>query len=165
MLPGTKTGTLVIRKGAARSGDVGRGCCCCCWGGEEMLLRKMDASFFQVEGCDSFFGTNIAIIRLEEAAEEESETEEEEHRVTEGLREGVADPVPTLRGCAASSDRLPGDGEGEGLLEMEGDLAPLELSRGDQLLIPPHRRHRLLATDPDPGTVWLALFWQGPLPR
>lgn len=54
--------------------------------------------------------------------------------------------------------------QGSALLEMEGDRAPLELSRGDQLLIPPHRRHRLLATDPDPGTVWLALFWQEPLP-
>jgi cupin 2 domain-containing protein len=31
---------------------------------------------------------------------------------------------------------------------------------GDSLLIPPHRRHQLLATDPDPGTVWLALFWR-----
>jgi cupin 2 domain-containing protein len=25
-------------------------------------------------------------------------------------------------------------------------------------LITPHRRHRVVATDPDPGTLWLALF-------
>jgi cupin 2 domain-containing protein len=26
-------------------------------------------------------------------------------------------------------------------------------------MIAPHRRHRVTATDPNPGTVWLALFW------
>lgn len=36
----------------------------------------------------------------------------------------------------------------------------LELCRGDALLIPAHRRHRLEATDSDPGCVWLALFWR-----
>ncbi|MGL6134609.1 MAG: Nif11 domain/cupin domain-containing protein [Prochlorococcaceae cyanobacterium] len=35
----------------------------------------------------------------------------------------------------------------------------LELCRGDALLIPAHRRHRLVATDGEPGCVWLALFW------
>jgi len=33
------------------------------------------------------------------------------------------------------------------------------LRQGDQLLIEPHRRHRVVATDPAPGTLWLALFW------
>ncbi|MEX1317387.1 MAG: Nif11 domain/cupin domain-containing protein [Synechococcaceae cyanobacterium] len=36
-----------------------------------------------------------------------------------------------------------------------------ELCRGDALLIPAHRRHRVEATDSDPGCVWLALFWRG----
>ena len=36
---------------------------------------------------------------------------------------------------------------------------PRALSRGDQLLIAAGRRHRVEATDPAPGTVWLALFW------
>lgn len=36
----------------------------------------------------------------------------------------------------------------------------LELCRGDALLIPAHRRHRLEATDGEPGCVWLALFWR-----
>lgn len=35
-----------------------------------------------------------------------------------------------------------------------------ELCRGDSLLIPAHQRHRVTATDPAPGSVWLALFWQ-----
>ncbi len=35
-----------------------------------------------------------------------------------------------------------------------------ELCRGDTLLIPAHRRHRVEATDGEPGSVWLALFWR-----
>ena len=51
--------------------------------------------------------------------------------------------------------------QGSALLELEGEPQPTALSRGDQLLIPAHRRHRVLTTDSDPGTVWLALFWSG----
>jgi cupin 2 domain-containing protein len=36
----------------------------------------------------------------------------------------------------------------------------ISLQRGDSLLIPAGRRHRVLATDPPPGTIWLALFWR-----
>ena len=50
--------------------------------------------------------------------------------------------------------------QGSALLELDGEEVPVELCRGDSLLIPAHRRHRLLATDPAPGTVWLALFWR-----
>ena len=50
--------------------------------------------------------------------------------------------------------------QGSALLELEGEKVPVELCRGESLLIPAHRRHRLLATDPAPGTVWLALFWR-----
>jgi cupin 2 domain-containing protein len=50
--------------------------------------------------------------------------------------------------------------QGSALLELEGETGPLELCRGDSLLLPARRRHRLLATDPAPGTVWLALFWR-----
>jgi cupin 2 domain-containing protein len=41
------------------------------------------------------------------------------------------------------------------------DAGPISLSRGDSLLIPAGRRHRVEETDPAPGTVWLALFWGG----
>ena len=50
--------------------------------------------------------------------------------------------------------------QGSALLELEGEKVPVELCRGDSLLIAAHQRHRLLATDPAPGTVWLALFWR-----
>ena len=50
--------------------------------------------------------------------------------------------------------------QGSALLELDGETGPLELCRGDSLLLTAHRRHRLLATDPAPGTVWLALFWR-----
>jgi cupin 2 domain-containing protein len=39
------------------------------------------------------------------------------------------------------------------------DAGPMALSRGDSLLIPAGRRHRVEETDPAPGTIWLALFW------
>jgi cupin 2 domain-containing protein len=50
--------------------------------------------------------------------------------------------------------------QGSALLQFADEPAPRSLSRGDVLLIPPHRRHRVVATDPAPGSVWLALFWQ-----
>ena len=50
--------------------------------------------------------------------------------------------------------------QGSALLELDGETVPVEICRGDSLLIPAHQRHRLLATDPAPGTVWLALFWR-----
>ncbi|NDH40706.1 MAG: ATP-dependent protease subunit HslV [Gammaproteobacteria bacterium] len=37
--------------------------------------------------------------------------------------------------------------------------AMLIVTDGDSLLISPHRRHRVVTTDPHPGTLWLALFW------
>lgn len=50
--------------------------------------------------------------------------------------------------------------QGSALLQFEDEAQPRSLSRGEALLITPHRRHRLVATDPAPGTVWLALFWR-----
>ena len=49
----------------------------------------------------------------------------------------------------------------QGTAELEFDDPPgtITLNRGDSLLISPRRRHRVVATDPSPGTVWLALFW------
>jgi cupin 2 domain-containing protein len=48
---------------------------------------------------------------------------------------------------------------GSAQLQFEDELQPRDLCAGDSLLISPHRRHRVVATDPDPGTLWLALFW------
>jgi cupin 2 domain-containing protein len=39
--------------------------------------------------------------------------------------------------------------------ECARDLGP-----GDTLMINAGRRHRVVATDPAPGTIWLALFWR-----
>lgn len=49
--------------------------------------------------------------------------------------------------------------QGSARLQFADEDQPRNLSRGDALLIEPHRRHRVVATDPAPGTVWLALFW------
>jgi cupin 2 domain-containing protein len=49
---------------------------------------------------------------------------------------------------------------GSARLRFEDETDARDLCVGDSLLIAPHRRHRLLATDPDPGTLWLALFWR-----
>jgi len=49
--------------------------------------------------------------------------------------------------------------QGSAQLQLEDEPTPRLLNRGDGLLIEARRRHRLLATDPDPGTIWLALFW------
>lgn len=48
--------------------------------------------------------------------------------------------------------------EGAGRLLFEDGRA-LELRRGDYVEIPAHVRHRVVWTDPDRPTVWLAVFW------
>jgi cupin 2 domain-containing protein len=50
--------------------------------------------------------------------------------------------------------------QGSARLRFADEPNDRELARGDSLLITPHRRHRLESTDPAPGSVWLALFWQ-----
>jgi cupin 2 domain-containing protein len=49
--------------------------------------------------------------------------------------------------------------QGSARLRFDDGEADCGLSRGDSLLIRAGRRHRIEATDPAPGTVWLALFW------
>ena len=49
--------------------------------------------------------------------------------------------------------------QGSARLRFDDEPEPRDLCAGDGLLISPHRRHRVLATDPAPGTIWLALFW------
>jgi cupin 2 domain-containing protein len=50
--------------------------------------------------------------------------------------------------------------QGSALLQFADEDGPRALGVGDSLLIAPHRRHRVVATDPAPGSVWLALFFQ-----
>ena len=48
---------------------------------------------------------------------------------------------------------------GSARLRLSSPDRLFDLSAGDHLMIPPHQRHRLDRTDPDPGTLWLALYW------
>lgn len=50
--------------------------------------------------------------------------------------------------------------QGSAQIAFEDEAQVRQLCRGDSLLIPAHRRHRLVSTDPAPGSVWLALFWR-----
>ena len=49
--------------------------------------------------------------------------------------------------------------QGSAQLQFADEAEPRALACGDVLLINAGRRHRLLASDPAPGTIWLALFW------
>ena len=49
--------------------------------------------------------------------------------------------------------------QGSARLGFADGSADVALCRGDTLLIPARRRHRVVETDPAPGTIWLALFW------
>jgi len=50
--------------------------------------------------------------------------------------------------------------QGSARLQFADEDVERELNRGDSLMIAPHRRHRLVATDGGEGTIWLALFWK-----
>ena len=71
----------------------------------------------------------------------------------------LSDADPALR--QALRDCSSHHGVGSAVLRFDDEQQPRALSRGDQLLISAGRRHRVEATDPAPGTVWLALFWRG----
>jgi nif11/cupin domain protein len=50
--------------------------------------------------------------------------------------------------------------QGSACLQFADEREERRLQAGDSLLIRAGRRHRVSATDPAPGTVWLALFWR-----
>ncbi|MEB3332447.1 MAG: Nif11 domain/cupin domain-containing protein [Synechococcaceae cyanobacterium] len=52
--------------------------------------------------------------------------------------------------------------QGSARLRFADEAMDRQLCRGDSLLIRAHRRHRLVESDPAPGTLWLALFWTAP---
>ena len=47
---------------------------------------------------------------------------------------------------------------GSATLLFEGE-DEIELSAGDYLMIPAHQRHKVLKTDPEQPTIWLAIFF------
>ena len=49
--------------------------------------------------------------------------------------------------------------EGSAALEFEGGDGPVELRRGSYLNIPAHARHRVVWTDAEERTVWLAIHF------
>lgn len=50
--------------------------------------------------------------------------------------------------------------QGTARLRFADESSDRRLQPGDSLWIRAGRRHRVTATDPDPGTIWLALFWR-----
>lgn len=48
--------------------------------------------------------------------------------------------------------------QGTATLEFDGDEI-VELAKGDMLMIPPHKRHRVIYTSSEPYCVWLCVFW------
>lgn len=48
--------------------------------------------------------------------------------------------------------------QGSARIRFADEALDRELNRGDVLAIPSGRRHRVVATDGPPGTIWLALF-------
>ena len=50
--------------------------------------------------------------------------------------------------------------EGNAAVQFEGDAEPVELRRGSYLNIPAHAKHRVVWTDPNEKTVWLAIHYK-----
>jgi cupin 2 domain-containing protein len=48
--------------------------------------------------------------------------------------------------------------EGEATIELENG-GPVNLSKGDTLLLRPHERHRVSRTTCDPPCVWICIFY------
>lgn len=49
---------------------------------------------------------------------------------------------------------------GRARITFEGRADPVAMAAGDWLLIPAHARHRVVWTDPDRETVWLAVHYE-----
>ncbi|HLS97526.1 MAG: cupin domain-containing protein [Porticoccaceae bacterium] len=51
---------------------------------------------------------------------------------------------------------------GAATLAIDGEVNLVHLGPGDHILLPAHRRHRVLWTDPATDTVWVAVFFRDP---
>lgn len=51
--------------------------------------------------------------------------------------------------------------QGKAELELLGPQERLSLQTGDYLLIPAHRKHRVVWTSSDKDCIWLAVFYDG----
>ena len=49
--------------------------------------------------------------------------------------------------------------KGSAVLLLEGDKEPVILKPGDYLNLPSHRKHKVLRTDTDEKTIWLAIHY------
>jgi cupin 2 domain-containing protein len=49
--------------------------------------------------------------------------------------------------------------KGKARLEFSGENELIELSEGDYINIPTHKKHRIEWTDPENETIWLAVFY------
>ncbi|MBA4390242.1 MAG: hypothetical protein C0399_04815 [Syntrophus sp. (in: bacteria)] len=50
--------------------------------------------------------------------------------------------------------------KGSAALLLEGDKEPVILKPGDYLNLPAHRKHKVLWTDADEKTIWLAIHYR-----
>ena len=48
---------------------------------------------------------------------------------------------------------------GEARLRFEGKEESVQMKKGDYIIIPAHKRHRVEWTSPDEDTVWLAIHY------
>lgn len=53
---------------------------------------------------------------------------------------------------------------GKAQLEIVGEKALVTLGPGDTFNLPAHTKHRVVWTDPNQGTIWLAVFWRSESP-
>ena len=49
--------------------------------------------------------------------------------------------------------------QGRAVLAFENEPRNITMESGDYMLIPAHTRHRILSTDPDHETIWLAIHY------
>ena len=55
--------------------------------------------------------------------------------------------------------------KGAAQLLIEGEATPIDMGPGDHVYLPPYLRHRVVWTDPEQDTIWLAVFVTDGRPR